>query len=103
MNGIFDLVNADLITKVAATPINTSNLVAPTLSLNTVKDNLASGEKYYYQGADDGDNSKDIYFSLIGKPDRGIDLRTLQSVGSIDVVITPATTVTMATKAAIGP
>lgn len=98
VNGIFDLVNADLITKVAATPINTSNLVAPTLSLNTVKDNLASGEKYYYQGADDGDNSKDIYFSLIGKPDRGIDLRTLQSVGSIDVVITPATTVTMATK-----
>lgn len=98
VNGIFDLDNGDLKTKVAATPINTNNLSAPTLSLNTVKDNLAPGEKYYYQGTDDGKHSKDIYFSLIGKPDRGIDLRTLQSVGTIDVTITPADRAAMATK-----
>lgn len=95
--GMFDISNDDLKDAVDANNTNTLGLTAPTLALNTEKSGLRRGDVYYYQNTDDGINTKDIYFSLIGKPDRGITLTAMQSVGSIKVRITPATATTQAT------
>ena len=95
--GMFGTDNATLKTAVDDNTTNTLSLVAPTLALNTDKSALTAGDVYYYQGSDNGKNTDDIYFSLIGKPDRGIKLTTMQSVGTIKVTITPATATTQAT------
>ena len=95
--GMFDTNNATLKNAVDANTTNTLGLTAPTLALNTKTSELDGGDVYYYQGTDDGKNTADIYFSLIGKPDRGIKLTTMQSVGTIKVTITPATATTQAT------
>ena len=95
--GMFDKSNTNLINAVDANTTNTQGLTAPTLALNTSKDNLVAGDVYYYQVADDGVYTGDMFFSLIGKPDRGIALTTMQSVGSIHVAISPATATTQVT------
>ena len=96
--GMFDISNSDLKDAVDANTANTLGLVAPTLALNTDTSALTAGDVYYYQGTNDSKYSDSIYFSLIGKPDRGIKLTTMQTVGTIKVTITPATATTQATK-----
>ncbi|MDD6191848.1 MAG: hypothetical protein PUB24_02050 [Lachnospiraceae bacterium] len=96
--GMFDTSNSDLKNAVDANTTNTQGLTAPTLALNTSKANLVAGDVYYYQGTDDGVYTGNMFFSLIGKPDRGIALTTMQSVGSIHVTISPATATTRLTK-----
>ena len=98
VKGMFNATNSTLKGIVDANTIDTRTITNPTLPLNTAKSGLVAGDTYYYQGTDDGVYTGNMYFSLIGKPDRGLGLTTMQSVGGIKVKITPATATTAATK-----
>ena len=100
VTGMFAENNDDLLG--ALDDPNTTNVAipVPTLHLNTDTTRLAEGTVYYYQGTDNSDYDGEVYFSLIGKPDRGIELTSMQSVGSIQVTITAAEGVHSATAPA---
>ena len=98
VGGVFSGDNATILGWVAA---NTEDPVAhstETMTLNMVKTGLTSREKYYYKTDDNGTNTGDMYFALLGTPARGLGMTSLQSVGKITVTITPSTGVTPATK-----
>ena len=97
VKGLFDMSNSSLKTKVA-NQSDTSTITYPvSLPLNTCTTNIQSGEYYYYQGTDDGSYQNNIYFSLMGTPDRSLSLNQ-DSVGNITVTIKPAGSTTKVTK-----
>ncbi|MCR4611778.1 MAG: hypothetical protein K5644_07770 [Lachnospiraceae bacterium] len=100
VNGVFMTNNDTLVGEVTANDDNPTSFTTPTLALNTCITELTSGDKYYSQNPpNEGVYVGSVYFSLMGTPARGLAMTTMQSVGTITVTITPATSVTSKTKA----
>ncbi|MCR4612138.1 MAG: hypothetical protein K5644_09605 [Lachnospiraceae bacterium] len=98
VKGMFNEDNDTLANTVTTNTANTQSITNPTMHLNTYKDNLAIGTRYYYYTNNPtGEYVDDMYFSLIGVPDRGLGLTAMQKVGSITVTITPEDVVSSAT------
>ena len=89
VKGAFDTSNSSLKTKVENQTDTTTITYPFSITLNTCTTQLNQGEYYYYQGTDDGKYTNNIYFSLMGTPDRALSLNQ-DKVGKITVTIKPA-------------
>lgn len=98
VGGIFHTNNATLATLVTANNTDPASYSAPTLTLNTNKTGLVTGDRYYYKTSDDGNYSGSVYFSLLGTPGRNLNMSQFTSVGTVTVRIAPETGVTTALK-----
>ena len=91
VGGIFKTANNELKGIVTANNTDPASYGPESISLNMKTSDLDVGDKYYYQNSDDGVYIGNMFFSLLGTPARGLNMTTMQNVGTVTVTIDAAT------------